>query len=684
MQGRPLPTPGSMPPGGQQNQASLHMAQETGDPQQSDTSATEAWFVPDSEDVPVASAYENPEAVSALSYNDYPTSTLPGDHVSGIREEPTPSAWGPNSDASLPLSSEDFAYPPSHAPPTPENRSRLRLFSSGANWAPALPNESAASPRSQLPLTEFELSSSPRFSAHRTLRAASVSSPRSPDYIRSSGGLASPPRLPASPPTGMPTSRPPITSPARDSYETTDGSNSVVSGSYYSVGSSAVSARNNAAEYSDEEETSSNGSIHSHFTTAQTANNQRHQMIIGSVPNPSSIVSPRGSGDLGAALAKPAPKSTGRLIPRTKSVALNPMQQTIRSGSSISNASSASSISSNTSNGVTSPTTRKESIQPAVINQSPQALQSIPAPIAAALNIVPSHQPEMKLGGDVHLLEWSWDNQFKHNFLKVSADHSSCTWSSATNYGLIRSNMPVSHRKTFIEIAKTRGISQYLYVGVARPSVDFNSSPAKLQFNPVTVAGEWAAVWIKTSSTGDRFGVLFDLDAHKLTVYRNGVPTYNTDIPASFTVPESVASETDTGALENDVDSLSIENGSQELRSSSPSQSSVSAHCDSKSDVFPFIGMCGDQDILITDMPEFEKYETISWAHDRKPQFHATEEVLEGVPAILEMLGLGKLRPKFDGMSVTSFQKLKDADLRKLGTTVEQRRRLLSQIEPTK
>lgn len=677
------------------------MAQESADSQRNESSASEAWFVPDTEDVPVAAAYEATEAVSALSYNDYPASTLPGDHVSGIREEPpTPSAWGPNSDATVALSSEDFSSPPTHAPPMPESRSRMRLFSSGSSWAPALPNESAASPRALVPPSEFELSSSPRVSAHRTLRAASVSSPRPTDYIRSSGGVASSPRLPASPtllpsspphlpsspPTMMPTSRPPITTPARDSYETTDGSNSVVSGSYLSVGSSAVSARNNAADYSDEEETSSNGSIHSHFTSAQLNNNAREQMVIGSVPNPSSIVSPRGSGDLGAALAKPAPKSTGRLVPRTKSVALNPMQQTIRSGSSISNASSASSISSNTaSTGVTSPTgVRKESIQPAVINQSPQALQSIPAPIAAALNIVPSHQPEMKLGGDVHLLEWSWDNQTKHNFLKVSHDHSSCTWSSATNYGLIRSNTPVSHRKTFIEIAKTRGISQYLYVGVARPSVDFNCSPAKLQFNPVTVAGEWAAVWIKTSSTGDRFGVLFDLDAHKLTVYRNGVPTYNTDIPTSFTVTESPATSNDTAALDSDASGLSIETGSQdELRSSSPSASSIPTTT-ATSDVFPFIGMCGDQDILITDMPEFEKYETISWAHDRKPQFHATEEVLEGVPAILEMLGLGKLRPKFDGMSVTSFQKLKDADLRKMGTTVEQRRRLLSQIEPTK
>lgn len=663
----------------QQNQAAQPMVRKDLVSQSDKTEAPEAWFVPESEDVPATDIQLVVDGVSGLSYSDYPTSTLPGDHVSGVREVATPSAWGPNSLDSETQGTPSIASPADYVPESTESRPRMRLFSSGSNWAPALPNETASSPRSQIQIGEQESGASPRFSAHRTIRSATVSSPRSADFIRASGSVASSPRLPASPP--MPSSRPQLVSPGRDSYETTDGSNSIVSGSFHSIGSSAVSARNNAAEYSDEEDTSSNGSIHtSHFSVAQQTL-QRDQMVIGSVPNTSSIPSPRGSGDLGASLAKPAPKSVGRMVPRTKSVALNPMQQTIRSGTSISNASSASTISTSvaSTSGSVSPN-RRETVQP--VTQSPQALQSIPAPIAAALNIIPSHQPEMKVGGDVHLLEWSWDAQNKHNFLKVSADHSSCTWSSATNYGLIRSNMPVSHRKTFIEIAKTRGISQYLYVGVARPSVDFNSSPAKLQFNPVTVSGEWAAVWIKASATGDRFGVLFDLDAHKLTVYRNGVPAYNTDIPTSFTVVETLATEEDgeTSPEGNNEDQRS----SQELTASTSNASLSSRVPSYRSDVYPFIGMCGDQDILITDMPEFEKYETIAWAHDRKPQFHATEEVLEGVPAILEMLGLGKLRPKFEGMSVNSFQKLKDSDLRKLGTSVEQRRRLLSQIEPTK
>lgn len=680
----------------QKNQAELEVARTSAGLESQSTDASQAWFVPEPEDGPAPLVSEVPEGGSALSYNDYPTSTLPVSHVSGIREELEPSAWGPNAVDNDVQESSDAPPSSLHLHSVPENRPRMRLFSSGSNWSAAIPDVNA-SPRSPLLFTEQDGQTTPLFSAHRSARASSVSAPRSPDFLSPSGSPLSPTRLPASPP--MPNFRPPmptIPAPVRDSYETTDGSTSMVSGSFQSGSSSNNSSRQNAADYSDDEETMDSGSIslHARFTNAQQ---NRDHMTIGSVPNPSSITSPRGSGDLsGSSSAKVTTKSVGR-IPRTKSVALNPMQQTIRSGPAIANATSNSSITSPASTAMASPTSsphgsiglRRDS---AIPPQGLQALQSIPAPIAAALNIVEANQAEMKLGGDVHLLEWAWDSHHKHNFIKVSTDHSSCTWSSSTNYGLVRSNKPLTHPKTFIEIAKTRGISQHLYVGVAKPSVDFNCSPAKLQFNPVTVAGEWAAVWIKVSTTGDRFGVLFDLETHKLTVHRNGVPTYTTDIPTSFHVPAPSNESQATGELESDTSGLSINHASSSNGDSSSHQNShpspprtPSPSLDTPtSDLYPFIGMCGDQDILITDMPEFEKYETITWAHSRKPQFHATEEVLEGVPAILEMLGLGKLRPKFEGMSVNSFQKLKDADLRKLGTTVEQRRRLLSQIETTK
>jgi hypothetical protein len=279
---------------------------------------------------------------------------------------------------------------------------------------------------------------------------------------------------------------------------------------------------------------------------------------------------------------------------------------------------------------------------------------------------MPTTVLEMRTGGDVHLAQWSWDSSKKHGFLKMSTDHSSISWGSATNYGLARSNTPLTHKKTFIEIAKTRGVSQLLHVGLARSISDWSCSPQKMQFNSVSIPGEWSAIWIKNSATGDRLGVLFELDNFKMTVFKNGIVAYTNDIPQTFQLAEEKKGE-ESSSSQDTAEVIAEETSQNDLPL-----------------IYPFVGICGDQDILITEMPEFEKYVDITWAHERMPQLIATTPNLDGVPAVLEMLGLQKLKPKFDGMSLTSFQKLKDVDLRKMGATTEQRKRLMSQIETMK
>lgn len=753
--------------------------------------SSSAWFVPEPEDGSAADAPDLSEVVLGVTHGPTTTSTLPTAHIPGIvapkasppkfAPPPAPSAWGDASEDSTSLTTEnEYATNATSGAQSAGIATRNRLLSTGSNWSSAVPHDHVISPRSSKFALESEIITSPRVSAHRTSRATSLSS------------KAGPPPMPAAISFGSPLSNSSqlshLISPrssssvggnknARDSYGST--SSTMVSGSLPSVGSTVTTNRtalvgesdgddvegdvlemqedfldnksmNGDADYSSASSTvsgpqTSNNASQSKFTLAQRTPSNANggsAMTIGSVPTPTHLVSPRSSGDHTA--SSPSSSSSGKIgtgnsaqkggsgrIPRTKSVALNPMMATIRSGS-VSQASSSvisptnspSSFSgsnqhlqaqekqSSPSSPQSHPTpsnlkssidlntlspkngTAAHSPRNSVASNSLQGLQSIPAPIAAALKIAEPDALEMKLGGDTHLLEWSWDASNKHNFVKVSSDHSSCTWASSSNYGLARSSVPLKHKKTFVEIAKTRGISQYLWVGLAKPSVDFNCSPAKLQFNTVTVPGEWAGVWIKTSATGDRFGVVYDLDARKLMVHRNGALTYTIDIPASFDV-DDVREESDHlvpsagGASEVEISSSSANGDEHADVESPPTSTSLSAASSSPppqkfEPIYPFIAMCGDQDILITDMPEFEKYENITWAHGRKNQVSATVEALDGVPAILEMLGLGKLRPKFAGMSVPAFQKLKDADLRKLGTTVEQRRRLLSQIEATK
>lgn len=233
-------------------------------------------------------------------------------------------------------------------------------------------------------------------------------------------------------------------------------------------------------------------------------------------------------------------------------------------------------------------------------------------------------------------------------------------------------------------MAKTRGVSQLLQIGLAKPSINWSASPEKMQFNALKISGEWTAVWIKSSTTGDRFGVLFDFDAHKMLIYRNGLLAYTHDIPSSFQVVEETEDTSSSGVGDSSsAPSASSSASASSSSSNTPPSASNSAHLHADP-IYPFIGVCGDQDILITESPEFEQYTDIVWAHDRIPQLLSHEEVLEGVPAVLDLLGLQKLRPKFEGMDMPAFQKLKDADLRKLGASTEQRRRLLSQIETMK
>jgi hypothetical protein len=505
---------------------------------------------------------------------------------------------------------------------------------------------------------------------------------------------------------------------ARDSFETTDGSSSHISGTH-SFTSRITSLTEEPDLNSDQEEDDVSESSHEtpHSAThARFVAAQQTEVLIGSVPTASSMtmVSPRGaaegngsgslkSSDRPSGGASSAPRHGTMRPPRTKSVALNPMLVTRNSGAIVNASASMNSSTpaaasplapSNTSTPAMATSHATNTILSANVNplsprhgpgvgadsidsrrgSSLQSLQSIPAPIAAALNLV-TEAPEMKTGGDTQILQWAWDLRKKHPFLKISTDHSSLSWSSNTNYGLTRGNTRLRHRKTFIELAKTRGVSQLLQIGLVKGSLDWNCSPEKMQFNSVKIAGEWAAVWVKSSTTGDRFGVLFDLDEHKMTVYRNGVVAYTHDLPASFNLPkEDVAEQAST--------STEVEIAPAASPSSAPS-STAAPEIEAES-LYPFVGVCGDQDLLITEMPEFEKYVDIAWAHERKTQLCALTESLEGIPAILEVLGLQKLRPKFEGMSLAAFQKLKDADLRKIGASTEQRRRLLSQIETMK
>lgn len=271
----------------------------------------------------------------------------------------------------------------------------------------------------------------------------------------------------------------------------------------------------------------------------------------------------------------------------------------------------------------------------------------------------------MKEGGDVHLSHWAWDAKKHHPFLKVSADASLMSWSSGTHYGLARSSTPLLHKKTFVEIAKAKGVSQHLHLGLAKTTVDFSCSPAKLQFNQVNISGEWCAVWIKSSSTGDRLGALIDLDAHKLTVYRNGVEAYHCEIPSTFQVTEDPNTAPSTAAT-----------SSTEL-----TEPPTPAMPSDATAIYPFIGVCGDQELIVTELPEFEKYLDIVWAHSRRNQLKPKEAEALDVPGILQSLGLQQLRPKFEGMSLADFQKLKDVDLRKIGANPDQRKRLLSHLE---
>lgn len=690
--------------------------------------ASSAWFVPEPDDEPPTEP-TSLHAVAPVVLEVEHNATLPTNHILGVRphnssSSSASSAWGsaasetdPNQ-ASLNLES---------AISTPSGRTRA-----GSNWSSASPHDLVSSPRGHFSPGEFDPVSSPRMSAHRVQNAMSgnaangtFQSSRSNEALSSASpsaasrfaDLRAMPATGSIPSTGL-ISPPTAVAPAipvpnakmtvgRDSCEMTDASSSHVSGplSYTSRATTVTEepSDDEEATYSGDED--SKGNLDPRFAAAQRA----APVAIGSVPGTStmSMVSPRSSGsgsDFGSnqsgslknSSERPGPPaSTGSAPrhgtmrpPRTKSVTLNPMHVINRplnqSGNSVSSSPGSAPFSTATHSGPNTPTSPPGSgshsqlvnpLSPRGLNdsldarrssstQTLQSLQAIPAPIAAALNIASEAPAEMKTGGDTHILQWAWDLRKKHPFLKISTDHSSLSWSSSSNYGLARSNAPLTRRKTFIELAKTRGVSQLLQIGLAK-TVEWSSSPEKMQFNSVKIPGEWSAIWVKTSATGDRFGVLYDLDAHKLTVYRNGVIAYSQDLPTSFNVEEAPEASAD---------------GAESSSTPSPPPSTVSE----AEALYPFVGVCGDQDLLITEMPEFEKYVDIVWAHQRKTQHWAPSETPEGIPAILEVLGLQKLRPKFEGMSLAAFQKLKDADLRKIGASTEQRRRLLSQIETMK
>jgi hypothetical protein len=701
---------------------------------------SEAWFVPDPDDVPPTEPPSLHDFLPVLISAPPTSSTLPGAHVPGVRPIPTSVSTSPSSSAwgSTMADTDSVGHGStlSSSPISPSGSSSAlsipKRDRSGSGWSSAVPHDLLSSPRGHFSSGELDPLSSPRVSAHRVSLNNSpnpssyspLSAPMSFGSPRGGGGGGGggllhstlPSALPPSSPSSDPADRRVPTLPTRtvaaatrDSYETTDGSSSHVSGSLSFTSHATV-----ITEDSDEEsdESSHSGNDHRYprgrFGAAQ-GGPADPPVVIGSVPTPSSIVSPRSAsseqahGSLKTSNGT-SPRTTTSgpgvaRIPRTKSVVLNPMLAGRVSSNAINVPSSSSIVSSSASpastpTSTTMPTTggggqsHSSQVPSSYIidrrtssSHTLRSLQAIPEPIAAALNLVNS-SPEMRTGGDTHIHQWAWDLRKKHPFLKISSDQSSLSWSSATNYGLSRGNAPLRHKKTFIELAKTRGVSQLLQIGLAKSTVDWSCSPEKMQFNSVKIGGEWTAIWVKSSTTGDRFGVLFDLENHKLTIYRNGIVAYTHDIPATFQVVEETSTYDDTTAT-NAVAAAAANSSNEEEEA--PSITSSSAPSINEADaIYPFIGVCGDQDILITEAPEFEKYVEIAWAHHRKTQIWAPSEVLEGVPAILEVLGLQKLRPKFEGMNMTSFQKLKDADLRKLGATTEQRRRLLSQIETMK
>lgn len=248
---------------------------------------------------------------------------------------------------------------------------------------------------------------------------------------------------------------------------------------------------------------------------------------------------------------------------------------------------------------------------------------------------------ELKTGGDISLLQWTWDKDQKHPLLKANPSQGLLHWSNNHNWAVARSNKPLSSNKIFIELERGKGISQLLQIGLCKGPLNFSQSPSKMELSPLTLLGTWISYRIKAVMKGDKIGVLFNLDDKTVRIYKNNTELSHKELPEAFT---------DTSAL---------------------------------NDLYPIVLICGDVELRITETPELERYSDICWSHDIRQQLLAEGRSSREVSVFLEQIGLDKLakQPKFEKMEMSELVNYNETDLRKMNIPLEQRKRILSSVQ---
>jgi len=179
---------------------------------------------------------------------------------------------------------------------------------------------------------------------------------------------------------------------------------------------------------------------------------------------------------------------------------------------------------------------------------------------------------------EVQLLKWNFLSADINPCMMCLKEGTLLCWDTKEEWAFAKSTVPILNGCSFFEICKVGGVSQLLQVGIACADVDCSSATGikQSQFGRTRFCGTWLLCKVKPPiRVGDRIGVLVNVPARWVNVYKNYEPVQHLKFQHFFSKPVTA-----------------------------------------RDSFFPVVGMANEMQLEITHLPSLAKYTDINFSAD--------------------------------------------------------------------